>query len=172
MENTTDILIEHNNELESLHKLYTAKGGDAVEKRQETIQKRVELKSELEAEENRAYEIAANELPLALVADLIQDIKLQAVDEHTEAIMQEAILQFDMLLEDFSVIYDGDTKASIDFINFVKEQTQINQEEPIYELSDQALFQVNSLNEKTIDNSCAEMKTIFDKKELLISSGS
>lgn len=82
--------------------------------------------------------------------------------------MQEAILQFDMLLEDFSVIYDGDTKASIDFINFVKEQTQINQEEPIYELSDQALFQVNSLNEKTIDNSCAEMKTIFDKKELLI----
>ena len=168
LENTTDILIEHNNELESLHKLYTAKGGDAVEKRQETIQKRVELKSELEAEENRAYEIAANELPLALVADLIQDIKLQAVDEHTEAIMQEAILQFDMLLEDFSVIYDGDTKASIDFINFVKEQTQINQEEPIYELSDQALFQVNSLNEKTIDNSCAEMKTIFDKKELLI----
>ena len=153
LENTTDILIEHN---------------DAVEKRQETIQKRVELKSELQAEENRAYEIAANELPLALVADLIQDIKLQAVDEHTEAIMQEAILQFDMLLEDFSVIYDGDTKASIDFINFVKEQTQINQEEPIYELSDQALFQVNSLNEKTIDNSCAEMKTIFDKKELLI----
>ena len=112
------------------------------------FKKRVELKSELEAEENRAYEIAANELPLALVADLIQDIKLQAVDEHTEAIMQEAILQFDMLLEDFSVIYDGDTKASIDFINFVKEQTQINQEEPIYELSDQALFQVNSLNGK------------------------
>ena len=108
-------MIEHNNELELLHKLYTAKGGDAVEKRQETIQKRVELKSELEAEENRAYEIAANELPLALVADLIQDIKLQAVDEHTEAIIQ-----------------------------------------------------VNSLNEKTIDNSCAEMKTIFDKKELLI----
>ena len=140
LENTTAILEEHNNELEALHQLYTAKGGDAVEKKQETIQKRAKLKSELEAEENKAYEIAANELPLALVADLIQDIKLQAVDEHTEAIMQEAILQFDMLLEDFSAIYEGDTKASIDFIDFVKEQTQSNQEDPIYELSDHALF--------------------------------
>ena len=79
-ENTTAILEEHNNELEALHQLYTAKGGDAVEKKQETIQKRAKLKSELEAEENKAYEIVANELPLALVADLIQDIKLQAVD--------------------------------------------------------------------------------------------
>lgn len=168
LENTTDILEKHNNELESLHQLYTAKGGDAVEKKQETIQKRAKLKSELEAEENRANEIASNELPLALVADLIQDIKLQAVDEHTEAIMQEAILQFNMLLEDFSAIYDGDIKASIDFIDFVKEQTQNNQEEPIYELSDHALLQVNSLNEGTLDNSCAEMKAIFNKKKLLV----
>lgn len=167
LENTTAILKEHNNELESLHQLYTAKGGDAVEKKQETIQKRAKLKSELEAEENKAYEIAANELPLALVADLIQDIKLQAVDEHTEAIMQEAILQFDMLFEDFSAIYEGDTKASIDFIDFVKEQTQSNQEDPIYELSDHALFQVNTLNEGALDNSCAEMKTIFNKKKVL-----
>ena len=167
LEKTAAILEEHNNKLESLHQLYTAKGGDAVEKKQETIQKRAKLKSELEAEENKAYEIAANELPLALVADLIQDIKLQAVDEHTETIMQEAILQFDMLLEDFSAIYDGDTKASIDFIDFVKEQTQSNQEDPIYELSDHALFQVNTLNEGTLDNSCTEMKAIFNKKKVL-----
>ena len=52
-------IVEDNDKLEALHQLYTVKGGDAVEKRHETIQKRAALKAELDSEENRLYELSA-----------------------------------------------------------------------------------------------------------------
>lgn len=71
LEKLSQVLVEDNDKLESLHQLYNAKGGDAVEQKQEAMQRRVALKSELLAEENLLREIAGNELPLVLVSDLL-----------------------------------------------------------------------------------------------------
>ena len=158
-------LVEDNDKLEALHQLYTAKGGDAVEKRQETIQKRATLKSDLSSEENLLYELSGSELPLTLVADLLRDIKLQATDEHIDAIMREAVMQMDSILEDFISSYEGDSRASSDFIEYVKAQSSGNQEEPLYELSDQALFQVNTLVEGSLEKAKNEAKRLLAKKK-------
>lgn len=120
LEKLAQILVEDNDKLESLHQLYNAKGGDAVEKKQETMQRRAALKSELQSEENLLREIASSELPLVLVSDLLKSIKLQATDEHNDTIMREAVLQLDDILDEFVNEYQGDTKASFDFIEYVK----------------------------------------------------
>lgn len=147
IEKFTKKISRDNDVLESLHQLYTTKGGDAVEKRQEMIQKRAALKSQLTIEENALYSLSAKELPLLLVNDLICDIKLHATDEHTEAVMREAVMQLDGILDEFIDSYSGDTKSCEAFIKFVKNQVNVEQDDPVYGLSNQALFQVNNLVE-------------------------
>ena len=161
LEKLAQILVEDNDKLESLHQLYSAKGGDAVEKKQETMQRRAALKSELQYEENLLREIASSELPLVLVSDLLKSIKLQATDEHNDTIMREAVLQLDDILDE----YQGDTKASFDFIEYVKNRQQDTQDAPVYSLSDQALFQANNLVEGLLDSSKVEAKRILAEKK-------
>ena len=160
-------LVKGRDNLEALHQLYTAKGGDAVDKRQETVQKRASLMADLSGEESRLYELTSLELPLLLVKDLIRDIKLQATDEHVDMIMKQAIAQFDGLYREFASEYTGDTTASLEFINYVKEQVNSDQSEPIYELSDQALFQINNLIESIMKNIADETRNILASKKKL-----
>ena len=63
-------LLKDNDALESLHKLYAAKSGDAVNKRQELLKKRGTLSAELSKENEKIYGLIAEELPLLLVEDL------------------------------------------------------------------------------------------------------
>lgn len=165
IEKLAHVLVEDNDKLESLHQLYNAKGGDAIEKKQETMKRRAALKSELLSEENLLREIASNELPLVLVSDLLNNIKLQAIDEHNDAVMREAVLQLDDILDEFANEYQGDTKASFDFIKYVKKRQQNAQDAPVYSLSDQALFQANNLVEGLLDSSKIEAKRILVEKK-------
>ena len=160
-------VVADNDKLEKLHQMYTAKGGDAVEKRQEIIQKRAALKSKLSVEETVLYNLAARELPLLMVRDLICNIKLQATDEHTDAVMREAVMQLDVILSDFIEGYSGDTKACRDFVEYVKAQSSGDQQELVYELSNQALFQVNNLVETALSEAKTQCKNILDNKKKL-----
>lgn len=164
IEKLAHVLVEDNDKLESLHQLYNAKGGDALEKKQETILKRAALKSDLLSEENLLREIASNELPLVLVSDLLKNIKLQATDEHNDMVMCEAVQQLDDIFDEFVNEYQGETKASFDFIEYVKKRQESAQDPPVYSLSDQALFQANSLVEGLLDSSKIEAKRILIEK--------
>jgi len=160
-------LVECSDDLEALHQLYNAKGGDAVDKRHEIVKKRAALMANLSGEESRLYELTASELPLLLVKDLICDIKLQATDEHSGMIMKQAAAQLDRLYKEFESEYTGDAKASLKFINYAKAQVNSGQSEPIYELSDQALFQTNNLVESIMKNVADETRNILASKKKL-----
>ena len=158
-------LVEDNDNIEALHQLYNAKGGDAVEKKQEMMQERASLKSDLDSEEGHLYELVGAELPFSLVSDLLQNIKLQATDEHNDIVMDEAVLQLDDILNEFITQYDKDPKASIDFLNYVKNRQNDDYEEPLYNLSGQALFQVNKLVEGHLNSSKEEAKRLLLQKK-------
>lgn len=160
-------LIKDSKRLESLHQLYTAKGGDAVEKRHDTIKKRAKLSAELSNINSNLYDLIADTLPLLLVKDLISDIKLQATDEHIDTVMQEAVVQLDRIFSDFLAIHKENSKAGAEFIDFVKKKTEENQTEVIYELSDQALFQTNNLVEGGLSEAEKEVKSVIRKKHKL-----
>ena len=157
-------LYRDNNALEYLHELYTAKGGDAVNKRQDILKTRGTLAAELSKENEALLGNAAEELPLLLVSDLLMEIKLQATDEHTSAVMEESLQQLDSYFWDFISTYSGDWAAGQDFFNYVKNRTKDNQITPIYELSEQAIFQVNYLVESRLDYIKQESNGILKKK--------
>ena len=139
-------------ELDKLQQMYSLKGGDAVEKRKELMQKRALFRSELQNLETKLYELAAGELPLLLVSDLIRNIKLEATDEHDNLVMKEAIMQLDELMDSFLAGYKGEPQAGKDFLDYVKSSLTDGNIEERYALSDQALYQVNSLIESVLQD--------------------
>ena len=157
-------LDKDNESLESLHQLYTAKGGDAVNRRQEILKKRGTLSGELSKEIDALYGYVSDDLPLLLVRDLLTDVKLQATDEHASLVMQESVKQLNDLFENFKSSYKGDKKAGKDFLEFVKNYTEESQIESIYALSEQALFQVNRLMEGVLEDTLKETNDILKKK--------
>lgn len=167
LEKIKNKLNRDNDSLESLHQLYTAKGGDAINKREEMLKKRGDLAAELSKEEDALCGLIAEELPLLLVGDLLREIKLQATDEHTSSIMLESIYQLDVFFNDFISGYSGDKEAGKDFLEYVKKQTEGNQIETIYGLSEQALFQANSLIGGNLENALREAREILKKKTKL-----
>lgn len=167
LETANNKLQKDDDALESLHKSYTAKGGDAVNKRQEMLKNRGAFTAELSKENDSLYGLAAEELPLLLVKDLLREIKLQAIDEHSSAVMQESMHQLDRLFSDFIADYSGDRTSGQDFINYVKNCTENNRIEVVFGLSEHAIFQVNTLIESKLDNILQESIEILRKKKRL-----
>ena len=167
MEKIKKKLDKDTDSLDSLHQLYTAKGGDALNKREDMLKTRGTVAAELSKEEEILSGLVAEELPLLLVEDLLAEIKLQATDEHTSSIMLESVNQLDSYFKDFIDGYSGDKGAGKDFLDFVKRQTTGNQVETIYGLSEQALFQVNGLVEGTLEDTLQTAKASMKKKAKL-----
>ena len=151
-------------ELEELHKRYELQGGAVLEQRQKLIQKRAAIQTEITQNAESLIGMAATELPMVLVRDLISQIKLQAEDEHNDFIMQQALEQMDAYLSDFAGEHPDSTGASWAFVDFVRKQIEKNATHQIYEMSDHALFQINELVESTLQESIDHTKTVFSNK--------
>ncbi len=151
-------------ELEQLHKHYELQGGAVLEQRQELMQRRAEIQTEITQNAESLIGMAATELPMVLVRDLISQIKLQAEDEHNDFIMQHALEQMDAYLSDFAGEHPDSTGASRAFVDFVRKQIEKNATHQIYEMSDHALFQINELVESTLQESIDHTKTVFSNK--------
>lgn len=157
-------LSDDNDTLAALHNEYTSKGGDAFEKKQEIIQRKADLTAQLSVEENKLYELAAELLPLVLVNDLVNDVKLQATDERNDSIMKESSYQLERHFRDFKRKYNGNTESCSDFIEYIKTIIENNNVESVYDLSDQALFQANNLIDTQLSSAKKEaIKIIKDK---------
>lgn len=153
--------------LEELRHRYEIKGGAASERRQELLQQQAELHAALEQNQNQLVEIASNELPLVLVNDLILQIKLQAEDEHNDLVMQQALEQINELLESYCEKHPEHAQESKSFVEYIKEHSGMNVNDPVYQVSDHALFQLNTLLEKLLEDSKkAANEVLLKKREL------
>lgn len=161
------LLNEDNEKLEELHHAYAVKGGNAVEEKQNIIQKRASLKAQLDSNEEELYGISADILPLTLVSDLLGNIKLQATDEHNDSIMRQAVGQLEQLYSEFEESYSGNLKSGKAFFEYVKSRSLGSSDEHVYELSDQALFQVNELVETKLLEARTRTKGILTENREL-----
>ena len=150
--------------LEQLHKKYELQGGAVLEQRQMLMQKRAKIQTDIAQNMDALTGMAATELPLFLVKDLVSEIKLQAEDEHNDFIMRQALEHIDVFLADFAVDHPGSINASQEFVDFVRERTGAEASPRIYELSDHALFQMNELVESTIQQSVEHTLSLFKTK--------
>lgn len=163
----TTLLNEDNEKLEELHHAYAVKGGNAVEEKQNIIQKRASLKAQLDSNEEELYGISADILPLTLVSDLLGNIKLQATDEHNDSIMRQAVGQLEQLYSEFEESYSGNLKSGKAFFEYVKSRSLGSSDEHVYELSGQALFQVNELVETKLLEARTRTKGILTENRKL-----
>jgi len=154
-------------DIEQLHKQYELQGGAVLEQRQELVQKRAKLQTDIAQNSEMLIEMAATELPMLLVKDLISQIKLQAEDEHNDFIMQQALEQMDTYLSAYAEIDRESFEVNRGFIEYVREQTQSEATDKLYEMSDHALFQINELLESTLQKSADSIRTLFMQKETL-----
>lgn len=155
------------NEIEELHHQYEIKGGDVIEQRKELMQKRADLLAEIDQNQTLLVEASADALPLVLVKDLILDIKLQAEDEHNDLIMQQAMGQIETLLQEYSIEHTESYPHNRAFVNFVKEMSEAESTEPLYGVSDHALFQLNSLVEEILSQVTSATKQLLERKGIL-----
>ncbi len=153
-----------NKDLEELHKKYELQGGAVFEQRQELMQKRARIQTDIAQNSEALAGMAATELPLFLVRDLIGDIKLQAEDEHNDFIMRQALEQMEVYLSDFAMDYPESEEASQTFVNFVRQRTGQEATPRIFEMSDHALFQMNELVESTLQQKLENTRSLFEDK--------
>lgn len=167
IEKITQDVAKKQNEIEELHHQYELKGGDVIEQRKELIQKRSDLLAEIDQNQALLIDASADALPLVLVKDLILDIKLQAEDEHNDLIMQQAMGQIEILLQEYSVQHIESYPHNKAFVNFVKEMSEAAATEPLYGVSDHALFQLNSLIEEILTQVTYSTKQLLERKGAL-----
>lgn len=154
-----------NNKIETLTQLYSAKGGIAEEKRQETMQKKSDCTSELAMINGKLIDYASNDLPLVLLKDLLFDIKVHAEDENEEMILKKSLNQIESLQKAYSKTDSKNSKASAAFLEFIKKAAKEKNTEQIYALSDYSLFQLTSLVEKQMDDSTISVRKLLQKKK-------
>lgn len=150
--------------IDGLHRQYEIKGGDVIEQRQELIQQRSNLLAEIEQNRSALLQCASGELPLLMVRDLIGEIKLQAEDEHNDLVMQESIDVIETLLEEYCDTHPESLSHNTAFVEFVKSTAQSNAVEAFYQISDHALFQLNSLLDRLLEQSKVNAEQMLNRK--------
>lgn len=153
--------------IDELHHQYEIKGGDVIEQKKALMQNRSDLIAEIDQNNVLLIEASADALPLVLVKDLIRDIKLQAEDEHNDFIMQQAMGQIEILLKEYSVQHMESLPYNRAFVDYVKKISENEATEPLYEVSDHALFQLNSLLEETLTQVVTSTKQLLERKDVL-----
>lgn len=153
--------------IEQLHKQYELRGGAVIEQRQELMKKRAKIQTDIDKNTENLVGLAATELPLILVKDLISQVKLQAEDEHNDFVMQQALEQMNIYLAEYSGLNPTSAQSSRDFIEFVREHTMKEATSAIYEMSDHALFQMNELVESSLEHSLDSVKVELNQKNIL-----
>lgn len=134
---------------------YAAGGGDVVEKKEMLLREKTELSTKLEQNEETLRTLAASELPMILVRDLIDHATEQGEREQNAIVKKQAAEYVNSLFEAYQKDH-GKKKAVSDFINFLHEETEDDQTEPVYALSERGLFQAKELTSNVLRKRASE----------------
>lgn len=122
---------------------YTSKGGDIVVQRQDLFTERTALVAKVEQGKETLIGVAASELPLLLVKDLLEDISVQAAKEHETKLLGYTVDKIHSMFETYS---DGGVGNSVrDFISYVENKAAEESTEIVFDISDQSFYQLTSL---------------------------
>lgn len=162
-----DRIVGKKAEIEEAYHRYDAQGGTALEKRDEINRKKAELQAEYARNEESLLAAAASVLPMAMISELIGDIKLTAQDEHNEYVLQQAVGQIEPLLDQFIDENHAAADGGREFFRFLKEKAESAGDQSVYDLSDQALFQVGDIFETQLSSVVRTTADSLSKKKEL-----
>lgn len=134
--------------LEKAEAYYKTHGGDIVAQQQDLFNQRSYLSATIEQKQEQLIYLAAGELPLSLVSALLQRIQKQAEKEHESKALEYALQKMRNLLNQYkltSLRTPSDDVSISRFISYIEDQAKEEETPSVYNLSDQALYQVNNL---------------------------
>lgn len=134
---------EARKKLEKVKVDYTSKGGDIVVQRQDLFTERTALVAKVEQGKETLIGVAASELPLLLVKDLLEDISVQAAKEHETKLLGYTVDKIHSMFETYSD--GGDSNSVRDFISYVENKAAEESTEIVFDISDQSFYQLTSL---------------------------
>ena len=150
--------------IEKLHNKYTVSGGQAIEKRQSLMQQKANLETLLDTLNNLLVEASSTCIPLKMVESLLLEIKMEAVDEHTNSIMSEVIDLLKIRLDEYEQAnISSEEVVSINkFFNYIEDG--LEDKKQFYNLSNQAINQIEELVESKLAKEIEVAKDLIGKK--------
>ena len=134
---------------------YTSKGGDIVVQRQDLFTERTALVAKVEEGKETLIGVAASELPLLLVKDLLEDISVQAAKEHETKLLGYTVDKIHSMFATYS--NGGDSNSVRDFISYVENKAAEESTEIVFDISDQSFYQLTSLLRNGLMNAQGNM---------------
>ena len=144
---------ETQKKLEKAEAYYTTHGGDIVAQQQDLFNQRTYLSATIEQKQEQLAYLAAGELPLSLVSNLLARIQNQAEKEHESKALDYALQKMRALLNQYTLTdlrMPADEGSISRFISFIEDQAKKEKTASVYNLSDQALYQLNNLISGTL----------------------
>ena len=148
---------------------YIAMGGDIVSQRQELIEKRTVLRTQLSTINDELLSAAASELPLLLVDDLLEKVREQAEIEQNHKTMAFAVKKMLKDLPNYSMtqgIVDERRYDIEEYLLYYDSKYQKKSEADVFNLSDSSLSQLQSLLDERLKE---KKKNTIGTQEKLIS---
>ncbi len=131
---------------------FNAKGGQIASQSQELFSERITLNSEITKIQEKYLELAAGELPLLMVEDLLFSIKNKAETERENKSMSVAVRKINQMFKEYS----DKTKQSSDeisqFIKYLKRQAKKKQTKSVFDLSENGYIQLSMLLSNQLEN--------------------
>lgn len=159
--NLEEQLIAQERKIEQTRINYTSKGGDIFEKKEEYFQKRSKLRGMQTHIKEQLIDAAASELPLALVGNLLDDIRMSSCKERED---KENRMAFKKINE-FYESYQKDKPANdlTDFIEYMASKTDDVNVESVYDLSDSAWMQLVQLCDGKLKRRVEDVEKSYEK---------
>ena len=125
------------------------------------MKQRSESIAAVNSSQEQLLEIAGGELPLLLVADLLNDIEEQGKAEQERKINRVALDKVNLLYEGFV----GKSDDAAKFISFMQSEINADETEELFNLSDYNLYQVEQLNVDKLKQSASHTKVLIAKRD-------
>ncbi len=155
-------LIVQEKHIEQARTEYTSKGGDLFEKKEEYLRNRSQLSAMLSYQKEQLLDAAGSELPLVLVKDLLDDIRLSSSKEREDKENQLALKKIQEFYHSFQK--EHPVEGLDHFIQYVADKTDDENGEMVYDLSDSAWLQLIQLNDSRLEKSTENVKALFQKR--------
>jgi len=157
-------IIENQNSLEKYKNAYTSKGGDAFGNQTKVLNRKIEIKAQLIQSKENLLAIASEELPLALVKDLIVTVSKQAHDEQEMKLSKRTADRINEIYKNYDKEKTKDLKRFIDyFINQVKKETK----DEIYNVSERTMYQADDLSSSKLNDTKLKAKRLLSEQKSL-----
>ncbi len=124
---------------------FNAKGGQIASQSQELFSERIALNSEVTKIQDIYLELAAGELPLLMVEELLQSIKSKARTERENQSMSVAVRKINQMFKAYSDKTNQSSDEIAQFIKYLKKQAKKKQTKSVFNLSENAYAQLSML---------------------------